>query len=69
MFSPGPMADATKENTSMTRKKARARSSGQMVANTKEIGKMESSMESASTHQPQEKPSAVSGMREKEWLG
>jgi len=66
---PGPTVADMKENTWMIKKKARAHSSGLMVANTTVIGKMGSSMGSASTRVLPEKPNVESGMRARESLG
>jgi len=67
--SPGPMADATKDSTLMTRRKERVSSTGQTDANTTENGSTESSMVLAHTQNQMESLAWASGRMEIESNG
>lgn len=66
VLSPGPMAEDMKVTMSMTRRKVTVSSSGQTAGNTKVAGKMVSNTVLVLTLQPVERPSKVSGKKEKD---
>lgn len=68
-YLPGQMEGDTKGNTSTTRKREEALSSGPMEENMKETGRMENRMALAFTHRHQERQREENGTKERESLG
>lgn len=66
---PGQTAEDTKVIMSMIKRKVKAHSTGQMVENTREVGKMENNTELEHTPLQVEKLSKENGKKAKDFIG